>query len=76
MEDYDRFDSFVKGSLNSTGTYAGKKVLMELVVYDVKLNRRIWSALTSTYIWDTPADAVKPMVSDIVQKLSREKIIP
>lgn len=76
MEDYDRFSSFVKGSLYSTGTYAGKKVLMELVVYDVTRGRRIWSALSSTYLWDIPSDAVKPMVSDIVHKLSRERIIP
>ena len=76
MEDYDRFSAFVNGAVNSAGTYAGKKVLLEMVLYDVRSGRRIWSALSRTYIWDIPVDAIKPMVGQIAEMLSAERIIP
>ena len=76
MEDYDRFSTFVNGAVNSAGTYAGKKVLLEMVLYDVRSDRRIWSALSRWYMWDTSVDAIKPMAAQIVEVLSAEKIIP
>lgn len=76
IEDYDRFSAFIMSSMNSGGVYAGKKVLMEMALYDVRTNKRIWAALTRTYIWDTPDDAVRTMAAGIVEKLSTENIIP
>lgn len=76
MEDYDRFSAFANGAVNSAGTYAGKKVLMEMVLYDARSGRRIWSALSRWYVWDTSVDAIKPMVAGIVEVLSDEKIVP
>lgn len=51
-------------------------VLVEMVLYDVRSNKRIWSALSRTYIRDTGVEVIKPAASRIVEMLAAEKIIP
>jgi hypothetical protein len=65
----------VNGVVYSAGTYAGEEISVEMVLYDVGSNRRIWSALSRTYIWDTGVDEIKPAVSRVVEMLVKEKII-
>lgn len=76
VENYDSFSAFVNGSVYSAGTYAGEEVFVEMVLYDARSNRRIWSALSRTRIWDTEVDEIKPAVSRVVEMLVDEKIIP
>jgi hypothetical protein len=76
VEDYDSFTAFVNGVVYSAGTYAGEEVSVEMVLYDISSNKRIWSALSRTYIWDTGVDEIKPAVSRVVDMLVDAKIIP
>jgi hypothetical protein len=76
VEDYDSFNAFVNGSVHSAGTYAGEKVFTEMALYDAASKKRIWSALSRTYVWDTPVKEIKPVVSRIVEMLADENIIP
>ena len=75
-ESYDKFFAFVNGAVSSAGTYAGEDVTLEMVLYDVKSNKRIWSALARWYIWDSAVDEIQPAVGRIMEKLSADKIIP
>ena len=75
-EDYDSFSAFVNGAVYSVGTYAGEEVFVEMVLYDVNSNKRIWSTLSRSRIWDSAVDEVKPAVNQVVEMLVAEKIIP
>jgi hypothetical protein len=66
----------VNGADSSAGTYAGEEVFMEMALYDVGSNKRIWSALSRTYVWDSGVDEIKPLTGKIVEMLADEKIIP
>lgn len=76
VEDYDGFNGFVNGVVFSAGTYAGEEVSVEMVLYDVRSKKRVWSALSTTYIWDSGVDEVKPAVDKVVEMLVKEKVIP
>ena len=75
-ENYDSFTAFVNGAVSSAGSYAGEDITLEMVLYDVRSNKRIWSALSRWYVWDSAVDDIQPAVNEIIEKLSAEKIIP
>lgn len=66
----------VSGFVYSPGTYAEEDVSAEMVLYDVSAKKRIWSALSKTYVWNTRTEEIKPAVQLIIDKLVAEKIIP
>lgn len=76
VENYDRFSAYVTGAVSSAGSYEGEEVFVEMVLYDVGSNKRIWSALSRSRIWDSAVDEIDPAVSRIVEMLVAEKIIP
>jgi len=63
------------GPSYDSGIYV-KHVNVEMVLYDVRLNKRIWSALGDIKIWDTPEKEIQPAVKHIMEVLISEKIIP
>jgi hypothetical protein len=70
------FSMAAAGFVYTPGTYAEQNVTAEMVLYDVGEKKRIWSALSKTYVWNTRAEEVKPVVQKIIKMLVDEKIIP
>jgi hypothetical protein len=58
------------------GTYAQEEVASEIVVFDVKTRRRVWTALAKTFISNTKAQEIAPAVKQIMELLVRDKIVP
>jgi len=72
----DDFFAAVSAYTYQPGTYAEEEVASEIVVFDVKERRRVWTALVKTYIANTKAEEVAPAIKQIVELLVRDKIIP
>ena len=66
----------VSGFVYTPATYAEEDVTAEMVLYDVSARKRIWSALTKTYVWNTREEEIKPAVQHLVKILVAEKVIP
>ncbi|MGW8323741.1 MAG: hypothetical protein ACWGSD_19530 [Thermodesulfobacteriota bacterium] len=60
----------------TSDTYVGETVLMKMVLYDVALEKRVWSANVKTSVWNTPTEEVKPGIKVIVERLLEDKMIP
>jgi hypothetical protein len=72
----DGFYAAVSGFAYTPGTYAEEEVAWELVIYDVSTRKRIWSALSETYVANTRVEEIKPVVDRIMEMLVADKIIP
>lgn len=72
----DGFFAAVSGVSYKPGTYAEEDVLVEMALYDVSTRKRIWSAISDTYIGNTRAEEVGPAVDRIMKLLLDDKIIP
>jgi len=72
---YDDYE-MISGYVYAPGTYEEDVVSMETNIYDVRTHKRIWSALSRTFIWNTPEEVIKPEVSRLMEKLTADKIIP
>ena|SRR5208283_5558437 len=70
------FTMAAAGFVYKPGTYAEEDVTAEMVLYDVGAKKRIWAALSKTYVWNTREEEVKPAVQKIIKILVDEKIIP
>ena len=72
----DGFFAAVSGVTYKPGTYAEEDVLAEMVLYDVSTRKRIWWAISDTYVENTRAEEVNPAVNRIMKILLDDKIIP
>ena len=72
----DGFYAAVSAYTYQPGTYAEEEVASEIVVFDVKTRRRVWTALAKTYISNTKAEEIAPAVKQILELLVRDKIVP
>ncbi len=72
----DGFYAAVSAYTYQPGTYAQEEVASEIVVFDVKTRRRVWTALAKTYISNTKAEEVAPAVKQIMNLLVRDRIVP
>ena len=72
----DDFFAAVSGVTYQPGTYAEEEDTAEMVIYDVSARKRVWSALSKTYVWNTKVEEIKPAVDRVVELLVADKIIP
>ncbi len=72
----DDFFAAVSGVTYKPGTYDEEDVVSEMALYDVRTRKRIWSAVSDTYVWNTPEEEIKPAVHRIMKILLDDKIIP
>ncbi len=74
----DMYDDYeiISGYVYVPGTYEEDIVSMETNLYDVRTHKRIWSALSKTFIWNTPEEVIKPEVLRLIERLTADKIIP
>ena len=70
------FFAAVAGYTYQPGTYAEEEDAAELAIYDVSEKKRVWSALSKSYVWNTKVEEIKPAVDRLVELLVADKIIP
>ena len=72
----DGFYAAVSAYGYKPGTYAEEEDTAEMVIYDVTTRKRVWSAVSKTYVWNTRVEEIEPAVDRVVKALVADKIIP
>ena len=72
----DEFYTAVAGDIYMPGTYSVEDVSWQLVVYDVTVRKRVWTAQFESFIRDNRTPLVKPAVDRIMKMIVADKIIP
>jgi hypothetical protein len=72
----DDFFMAVSGASYKPGTYSEEEVTMEMIIFDVITKKRVWSALSETYVGNTRDEEIAPAVKLIMKALVDSKIIP
>ncbi len=72
----DNVGVFVSGLFYQPGTYAEDEVTWDMVIYDVREKKLVWSAVVKTYIWTNRVEEIRPALDKIMKRLLADKVLP
>jgi hypothetical protein len=70
------FSMVAAGPTYKPGTYAETEGTYELVIFDVKTRKRVWTAVVKTYVSNTRMEEMNPAIEKIMERLLADKMIP